>query len=203
MIELINVKKSFEDSVLFDDYNLKIEDGEFVVIVGASGSGKSTLLNMIGGIEPPSSGNIIINGIDITKNKNKLQYFRSTVGFLFQNYALINNKTVMENLNIVRKDCRNDVNMDDILKKLGLYEKKDTKAYKLSGGEQQRVALARLMIKKCSLILADEPTGSLDSKNAQTVIDILKELNQAGKTVIMVTHAEELKKLGTKIINLS
>lgn len=202
MIELINVTKSFEDSVLFDNYNLSIDDGEFVVIVGASGSGKSTLLNMIGGIEAPNSGSILVDGIDITQNKNKMEYFRSTVGFLFQNFALINNKTVMQNLDIVRKDCRNDVSADDILQKLGLYEKKDTNVYKLSGGEQQRVALARLMLKKCSVILADEPTGSLDSKNAQIVVDILKELNQSGKTVIMVTHAEDLTKLGTKIISI-
>ncbi len=202
MIELTNINKAFDESTLFCNYNLKIEDGEFVVILGASGSGKTTLLNMIGGIETPDSGKISVNGIDIFNSKNKLNYFRVTVGFLFQNYALINNKTVAENLNIVKKGSRNDSDTDDILKKLGLFEKKNTKAYKLSGGEQQRVALARLMIKKCSVILADEPTGSLDDANAKIVMDILKEMNESGKTVIMVTHNEKLCEYGSKIIRL-
>ena len=202
MIELKNVTKAFGTNILFSGLTFDIKDGDFVVFSGKSGCGKSTMLNLIGGIEKVTKGNIIVDGMDITKNINRVKYFSEKVGFLFQNFALSENKTVLKNLEMVAKKNRTEVSIDDALREVGLLSKKDEKVFTLSGGEQQRVALARLMIKKCDIILADEPTGSLDKGNAETVIDILKKLNEKGKTVIMVTHDEELKKVGKRIINL-
>lgn len=194
MILIKDLCKKFPESSkpLFENYNISIKDGEFVIFSGKSGCGKTTLLNMIGAIEPFTSGSIIVDDIDISKRKNKLTYLREKVAFVFQNFALIEGLTVKENLNIIKKKSRTNVEIPDALKKVGLSEKIDTKVYKLSGGEQQRIALARIMLKKCDLILADEPTGSLDKENAKIVIDSLKEFNKSGKTIILVTHDERL-----------
>lgn len=124
------------------------------------------------------------------------------MGFLFQNFVLLEDKTVRQNLNIVRKQSRSGITIEESLQKVGLENKIDTKVYALSGGEQQRVALARLMIKKCSLILADEPTGSLDGKNTERVMDILTQMNKDGKTVILVTHNNDLRERGDRVIEL-
>ena len=202
MIEVKNVHKAFEDKILFDNYNLRINDGEFVIISGKSGCGKTTLLNMIGGIEMPDQGNILVDGMSVTDRKNRRSYYKNVVGFLFQNFALLENKTVRQNLEIIKKDGRTDVMIDDAIKRVGLIGAADKRVYKLSGGEQQRVALARLMIKKCSLILADEPTGSLDAENAEMVMDKLHELNNMGKTVIVVTHSKEIIKRGKRVVEL-
>ena len=202
MIELKSVSKAFGTNILFSGLTFDIKDGEFVVFSGKSGCGKSTMLNMIGGIEKVTNGSIIVDGMDITKNYNRVKYFSEKVGFLFQNFALSENKTVVKNLEMVAKKNRTEISIDDALREVGLLSKKSEKVFTLSGGEQQRVALARLMIKKCDIILADEPTGSLDKDNANTVIDILKKLNEKGKTVIMVTHDEDLKKVGKRVIVL-
>lgn len=191
MIKINEICKKYDEKVLFQNYSLEIPDGSFVIIRGDSGSGKSTLLNMIGGIEYPDSGSIIVNGFDVSKKK-KQKYFSEVVGFLFQNFALLENKTVLENLNFIKKTGRTDISIDEALKKVGLEKEKNKKVYKLSGGEQQRVALARLMIKKCSVLLADEPTGSLDKKNSEIVMKILHDLNRQGKTVIVVTHDDDI-----------
>ncbi len=202
MIEIKGLFKKFEDRTLFSDFSLEIENGAFVIFSGPSGSGKTTLLNMIGAIEEIDSGKIIVDGIDIKNKRNHLNYFRKKIGFLFQNFALIDNKTVIENLQLVRKDCMTSLSIREALRIVGLEDKLHKKVYTLSGGEQQRVALARLMLKKCDVILADEPTGSLDKDNAQVVLSILKQLNEQGKTIILVTHDEEIKKLGDKVVNL-
>lgn len=191
MIKINEICKKYDEKVLFQNYSLEIPDGSFVIIRGDSGSGKSTLLNMIGGIEYPDSGSIIVNGFYVSKKK-KQKYFSEVVGFLFQNFALLENKTVLENLNLIKKTGRTDISIDEALKKVGLEKEKNKKVYKLSGGEQQRVALARLMIKKCSVLLADEPTGSLDKKNSEIVMKILHDLNRQGKTVIVVTHDDNI-----------
>ena len=194
MISIQNLKKTFEEKMLFDDYNLEIPDQSFAIISGASGCGKTTLLNMIGGLEQPDSGEIWVDGTNLTAQKNKKEYYRDTVGFLFQNFALLENKTVRQNLSMIKKTGRTDCTIEEALKRVGLENEMDKKVYKLSGGEQQRVALARLMIKKCSVILADEPTGSLDEKNSKIVMEILHELNEMGKTVVMVTHNKKIVK---------
>lgn len=202
MIEIKNLKKSFGNRILFENLNIQINTGEFVIFSGMSGCGKTTLLNMIGSLENFDSGKIIVDGIDISKRKNQQKYLSEKVGFLFQNFALIEDKTVKENLEIIRKPNRSNVSIDEALDKIGLSEAKDKKVYTLSGGEQQRIALARLIVKKCDLILCDEPTGSLDRVNGERIMSILWDMNKEGKTVILVTHDEKYKRSGGRIIEL-
>lgn len=202
MIKIQKLKKSFGSHIIFDELSLEIADHDLVVFTGASGCGKTTLLNMIGGIEPVDAGEIFVDDLNITRTKNLKLYYRQYVGFLFQNFALVENKTVAENLNMVRSKARSDISISDALARVGMKGSEKEKVFSLSGGEQQRIALARLMVKKCSLILADEPTGSLDAANAEKVMDILSELNQMGKTVIMVTHDVKYHDFGNRQIQI-
>ena len=192
MIQINHVKKTIGGHVIFDDLSMQIADQEFAVLTGPSGCGKTTLLHMIGGIEPVDSGDILVGDFNVAKGKNLMHYYRHEVGFLFQNFALVERKTVAENLGMIRKDARSSLSMADALRLVGMAGKEKQMVYSLSGGEQQRIALARLMMKQCSLILADEPTGSLDPNNAAQVMEILKSFSEMGKTVIMVTHAPNL-----------
>lgn len=192
MIQINHVKKAIGGHVIFDDLSMQIADREFAVLTGPSGCGKTTLLHMIGGIEPVDSGDILVGDFNVAKGKNLMHYYRHEVGFLFQNFALVERKTVAENLGMIRKDARSSLSMVDALRRVGMEGKETQMVYSLSGGEQQRIALARLMMKQCSLILADEPTGSLDPNNAAQVMEILKSFSEMGKTVIMVTHAPNL-----------
>lgn len=202
MIIIRNLNKRFGDITLFDDYNLEIQDGEFVVFSGASGCGKTTLINMIGGIEPISGGEIHIDEYKLEKKKPSAVFFQKKVGFVFQNFGLVENKTVRQNLKMVDKKFRTNYTIEDSLEIVGLLDKIDEKIYRLSGGEQQRVALSRLILKQCDLILADEPTGSLDWDNAKIVVDILKKLHSMGKTIIMVTHDSRLLEIAERVIYL-
>lgn len=202
MIKIENLSKSFNDVSIFQDFNLTIKTGEFIIFSGPSGCGKTTLLNLIGAIEELDEGSIWIDGMNITDKRNHLKFYRTKVGFLFQNFALVDNKTVKENLQLIRKDCKTELSIIEALRLVGLENKLNNKVYTLSGGEQQRVALARLMLKKCDVILADEPTGSLDQENANIVMGLLKKFNEAGKTIILVTHDEEIKKQGSRVVNL-
>lgn len=173
-----------------------------MIFSGPSGCGKTTLLNMIGALEPLDGGNIVVDGVDITDRKNQLQYFQNKVGFVFQNFVLIEDKTVEQNLELINEKNRTDISIEKALELVKLSDKLDSKVFTLSGGEQQRVALARLIIKKCDIILADEPTGSLDRKNVKMVMDILKLLHKYGKTIVLVTHDEEIKNTGDRVIEL-
>ena len=202
MIEGRNIKKSYDGKCLFENLNFVIEDQDFICFSGESGAGKTTLLNIIGLLEPIDSGEILFDGKKYTTRKELREYYRTTVGFLFQNFALIESKTVKENLEIVSKESRTEYTIKSALEKVGLDNKLNSKIYTLSGGEQQRVALARLFLKKCKIILADEPTGSLDKRNALIVMDILKQLNEEGKIVIFVTHDEELRKRAKRVVEL-
>ena len=192
LVRIENLSKSFGEKVIFEDWNCDIYPGEFVVLTGPSGCGKTTLLNMIGGLEPVSDGDIIVAGQNIATAKDLKTYYRDTVGFVFQNFALVDQKTVEDNLEMVHPKGMSEVSINDALVSVGMEGSEKQKVYTLSGGEQQRVSLARLRLKKCELILADEPTGSLDKDNGEIVMQILNELNQEGKTVIMVTHDESL-----------
>lgn len=203
MIEIRHLYKRFDEKQLFSDLNLVIEDGEFVVFWGESGCGKTTLLNMIGSLEKIDQGEILVNHKDIFLRKNQREYLRNEVGFLFQNFALIEAKTVRENLNMVKKQTRSEYTVEQALEGVGLSDVVDKQVFKLSGGEQQRVALARLMIKKCSIILADEPTGSLDPGNADKVMELLQAFHKMGRTVILVTHVEKYKRLGFRTIEIA
>lgn len=202
MIEIKDLTKSYNDRILFKDFSLQIEQGEFIVFNGKSGSGKTTMLNMIGGLEPFDSGSIIIDGLDVKRRKDRLQLFRQKLGFIFQNFALVEKKTVKENLEMVHPSYRTEMSIDEALGTVGMLKMKNRSVYSLSGGEQQRVAIARLFLKNSSIILADEPTGSLDRENADLIMEFISELNKKNKTVIMVTHDEKYKKYGRRIIQI-
>lgn len=197
-----NITKSFGNKILFKDFNFHIEGGEFVCFSGESGAGKTTLLNIIGLLEPIDSGKLLINGREYKTNKDKRKFYAEEVGFLFQNFALRENKTVEQNLKIVKAKGDLSYRIDESLKIVGLTDKMNNKVYTLSGGEQQRIALARLILKPCNIILADEPTGSLDKRNAELVIGLLKKINSMGKTVIIVSHDEYVKNSADRIIEL-
>ena len=193
--------------MIFDDFSMEIEQGSFVAIQGASGSGKSTLLNMIGLLDSPDKGNIVIfdkkNVKPFSRQANKL--LKAKIGYLFQNFALIDNKSVYYNLYLSVDHFSFPDKKERILKALedvGLKGLENKKICECSGGEQQRVALARLLIKPCQLILADEPTGSLDSVNKEVVFKILKKMQSQGKTIVIVSHDEELVERADCIINI-
>ncbi|NLA73450.1 MAG: ATP-binding cassette domain-containing protein [Clostridiales bacterium] len=202
MIEIKNISKAFGEKIIFQDFSLTVNNGDFLVFTGKSGCGKSTILNIIGGLEKVDDGSVLFDGFNIYERKNQRKYYSEYVNFLFQNFALIESKTVRENLNIIPKQYREEISIEESLENVGLLNEIDTKVYKLSGGEQQRVALARVSLKKCKVILADEPTGSLDFGNAQEVIRKLTELNDNGKTIILVTHNLSIIPERAKVINL-
>ncbi len=202
MIEGRRLRKSYGSNVLFDDLNFSINDGEYVCFSGNSGTGKSTLLNMIGQIEPFDSGMILYDGKQIRTKKDKKKFFGEKVGFIFQNFALLANETVKSNLEMIPAGHRTNISVHDALKLVGLQNKENVMTYALSGGEQQRVALARLFMKKCEVILADEPTGSLDRENADLVMNVLEYLNLHGRTLILVTHDQYIRNRAGRIIDL-
>lgn len=184
--------------IALDEISLKIKKGEFIAIVGASGSGKSTLLHMIGGVDKPTSGEVIIDDIDITKlNERELALFRlRKIGFVFQRFNLISVLSVEENIEM---PCLlDDENIDEIYKEelltmLGIKDKRDSMIDELSGGQMQRVAIGRALANKPEIILADEPTGNLDSNNAMEVLELLKySARKYNQTLIVITHDEKI-----------
>lgn len=199
MIKLENLTKIYGDDstkvVAVDDISIEIPSGKFVAIVGESGSGKSTLLNLIGALDTATSGSIDIDGEKIENmNKNQLAEFRNKkLGFVFQSYNLDLDFTVLENVEMplliagIEKKTRRE-KAREIIEKLNIGEKTDVYAKKLSGGQRQRVSIARALVGEPDYILADEPTGNLDSKNGAEVIAILRQIADQGKTVILVTH---------------
>lgn len=208
MISVQNVSKKFGSREILKDLSFDVEENEFVALVGPSGSGKSTLLNMIGGLDTPTSGNVYILGKDITSmSEDELTLFRrKNIGFIFQNYNLIPVLSVYENIVLpVELDGRKiDKDfLDDVLDILSLKEKIFNLPNTLSGGQQQRVAIARAIISKPAVILADEPTGNLDSKTSGDVIKLLRTVNQRfEQTLIMITHNLEIAQLSDRIINI-
>lgn len=202
-IEIKNLTKKFGEKTIFEDYNLTIEDGEMVSIIGPSGCGKSTLLNIIGMLED-YQGEIYYGEIKFKKNKKK-DFWSNYVSFLFQNYALVDNETVFDNLcismpNVKRKDRK--IKIQEILQKFNMEGLMHSKIHELSGGEQQRIALARIYLKDAKLILADEPTGNLDDLNSDFVFNELLNMAKQGKTVVIVTHDKKLAHVCDRVISL-
>lgn len=210
IISLKNINKSYGNRILFKDFNLDIEKGELVSIMGPSGKGKSTLLNMIGLLEKVDSGDIVIEGIKNPKinSKEGVKLLRNKISYLFQNYGLIEEKTVFENLKIGTKFLKLNKDKEKIMMVEALETVElskdilDQKIYHLSGGEQQRVALAKIILKPSEIILADEPTGSLDEKNRDSILNILKNINKKGKTIVVVTHDPKVEECATRRIRL-
>lgn len=195
--------------VALDNVNIEIEKGEFVAIVGASGSGKSTLLHQVGGVDRPTSGKVIIDNEDIYKLKEeKLAIFRRRkIGFVFQSFNLIPVLSVEENIKMPALLDHQKVDKEyfkDLVKTLGISDRLNHLPSELSGGQQQRVAIARALVSKAPIILADEPTGNLDSATAGEIIDILKTLaKERNKCVIVVTHSKEVAEAADIILELS
>ena len=184
-IDLLNVTKSFGSKKIFTDLNLRFESGKSYALIGGSGSGKSTLLNIIGRLEKIDSGNVLVDKQDIWKIKERT-FFKNTVGYVFQNYSLIDNKTVYDNLKLITKDKKT---ITDVLEKVGLSsDYLHQKIYELSGGQAQRVAIARMLMKPRKIILADEPTGALDGKIGKEIIRLLLNEIAEDKYVIIATH---------------
>ena len=207
IIELKNINKSYSNKYLFKNLDFSIKKGEMVAITGPSGVGKSTLLNIIGLIDKPDSGEVVIcsNKNPFDKEKVKLKLFRDNIGYLFQNYALVDNYTGSKNLDIALEYVKNKNKKrlkEEALEKVGLLDKLNNKIFELSGGEQQRVALARLMLKEKDIILADEPTGSLDEDNRDIILKLLKQLNDEGKTIVLVTHDKTVANMCNREINI-
>lgn len=206
-IELKNIEKSYGKKIVLKNFNLSVERGEFVGIQGESGKGKSTLLNIIGLLEP-CEGEIWLNGHQVSsKDYRKLSRdFKLKIGYLFQNFALIDDVSVYENLNIVQSPGNKSEKrqkMIEALRRVGFEEEiLKQKIYELSGGEQQRIAVARIMLYDSDIILADEPTGSLDRKNKEIVMRLLKELQKENKTILMVSHDDESLEYCSRVVCL-
>lgn len=175
--------------------DLEVDKGEFIAVIGSSGSGKSTLFNILGGLTPPTSGSVAINGKDLAgmTNQQRTNLRKDTVGFVFQKYNLLPTLSAEDNIRIVRyvagKDMAFDAPFQEILNLLGIADRLKHKPRALSGGQQQRVAIARAIVNSPAILLADEPTGNLDSQNSKAVLSLLKDLNKRlGQTILMITH---------------
>ena len=199
MIELRDVSKSYEiDTVALDDVNLRIDDGEFVFLVGPSGSGKSTIIKLLTAELTPTSGSITVNGYDLGKIKRrKIPYVRRTMGVIFQDFRLIADKTVFENVAfamrvIGAREKAIQRRVPAMLELVGLEGKEDRYPRELSGGEQQRVAIARALVNRPQAIIADEPTGNLDPSMSLETMQLLERINQLGTTMLVVTHERDL-----------
>lgn len=209
MIELKNITKKFENKTVFANFNLQIDQNEMVAIIGPSGSGKSTLLNILGLIDKVDDGDYQFEQYTNIKPNSRLaqKIIREKISYLFQNFALIEEDAVLQNLLLALKYVKKSKKekteiITAALQKVGLSEYLNSKIYELSGGQQQRIAVARAIIKPSELVLADEPTGSLDSKNRDEIIKLLLELNDAGKTVIVVTHDSHVAEKCHRVLEL-
>ena len=214
MIEMKNIYKSFgkdhNERKIFENFSFTISKGDMVAIMGKSGSGKTTLLNIIGGLESIDKGTYLFNGKDVSKfnEKELLQFRRKNISFVFQNFALINEYSVMDNILLPLKyryrniDKKKLADARELLDKLDIAYVCDQKIDNLSGGEKQRIAIARSLISNTNVILADEPTGALDEKSGYMIMDLFKQMKNIGKTIIIVTHDIDVAKKCDYIINI-
>jgi len=209
-IEMKNSYKRYKSgnsiTVANDNINFEIEKGELAIIVGPSGAGKSTVLNILGGMDTNDEGNIIIDGVDISKfnEKELIKYRRNDVGFVFQFYNLIPNLTALENVEIAAQIVENSENAKKVLKEVGLEHRINNFPAQLSGGEQQRVAIARALAKKPKLLLCDEPTGALDYKTGKSILKLLQETaKKTGTTVVIITHNNAITPIADRVIEIN
>ena len=207
MIKLRDVYKYYGDHIVLKGINLEVQSGEFISVMGSSGSGKSTLLNLIGGMDRPENGTITVNGEDISGYPDgKLTLYRRTrIGFIFQFFNLLPNITVFENilmpLLLNGREDEDTVRM--YIKRIGLQGRENSYPYQLSGGEQQRVSIARALVHDPDIILADEPTGSLDSETGRNIMDLILQFREeTGKTIILVTHESYIAEYAHRLVRI-
>ena len=207
-IELKNVKKTYivgdKSFNALDGIDLKINQGEFVVVLGPSGAGKSTLLNLLGGMDKATSGSIIIGDEDIAKytDKELTRYRANDVGFIFQFYNIMPTLTVDENVNLIKDVTNTSKDSKEVLKSVGLVKHADKFPQELSGGEQQRVSIARAIMKNPKVLLCDEPTGALDSKTGVEVLKLLRKQSDDDTTVVIVTHNSLISEIADRVIRI-
>jgi len=208
-IELKNVKKTYHMGEVIiravDDVSFSIEEGEFVVVIGASGAGKTTILNLLGGMDQVTSGNILVDGNEISEYSKKMltKYRRDEIGFVFQFYNLVQNLNAIENVELAVEICKNPMNPVEVLNNVGLKDRMQNFPSQLSGGEQQRVSIARALAKNPKLLLCDEPTGALDYNTGKSILKLLSDTSKKhGMTVIVITHNSAITPIADKIITL-
>lgn len=206
-IEFKNISKKYQMGEIeikaLNKANFTIDEGELVVILGLSGAGKTTCLNILGGMDEPTSGTFTIDGTKISELKNKalIKYRRNDIGFVFQFYNLIQNLTALENVELAVQLCKDHLNPETILKKVGLKDRMNNFPAQLSGGEQQRVAIARAIAKNPKLLLCDEPTGALDYKTGKQILKLLEDTcHKENMTIIIVTHNSAIAEMADKVI---
>ena len=207
-IEFKNIVKEYKMGEVtikaLNNTNFEIEKGELVVIVGPSGAGKTTTLNILGGMDKATSGEVIVDGKEITKlnDKKLIEYRRNDIGFVFQFYNLVQNLAAKENVELATQICSDALDVNEILEKVGLSDRKDNFPAQLSGGEQQRVAIARAIAKNPKLLLCDEPTGALDYKTGKSILKLLQEMARKEKmTVAIITHNGAIAPMADKVIH--
>jgi putative ABC transport system ATP-binding protein len=208
-VELKNVKKTYRMGEVtihaVDGIDLQVEKGEFVVIVGPSGAGKTTVLNILGGMDTSSEGSIVVDGVDISDyNARQLtQYRREDIGFVFQFYNLVQNLTSLENVELALQICKNPLNAEEVLNQVGLGERLKNFPAQLSGGEQQRVSIARALAKNPKLLLCDEPTGALDYNTGKAILKLLQDTcREKGMTVVVITHNSAIAPMADRVIKI-
>ncbi|BCY09100.1 ATP-binding cassette domain-containing protein [Actinoplanes sp. L3-i22] len=208
-VELLGIHKDYGHRRILNDFTLQVKTGEMLALMGPSGAGKSTILNMVGLLDSPDVGEVRVMGGKAPRPRSRAanRMRRLHLGYLFQNFALIDNESVQYNLEIAFVDSTHRKSkgrsIAAALDHVGLPGSENRKVSSLSGGEQQRVAVARLLLKPCDIVLADEPTGSLDSENSDIVIGLLRGLNEAGKTVILATHDDDVARRCTNTVILA
>lgn len=211
MLSLTNIHKTFQNGeevvTALNDVSIEIKENEFVAIMGSSGSGKSTLMNVLGCLDTPTSGVYKLNGQDVASmTDDELSQIRNKhIGFIFQTFHLLSKLDAVENVTLPLRysdtdEAEGEERALKLIERVGLTNRKNHKPFEMSGGQRQRVAIARALINKPSVILADEPTGNLDSKTSKEIMDLLTELHQQGQTIIMVTHEDEIAEYAQRVI---
>jgi putative ABC transport system ATP-binding protein len=212
MIRLSNIRKSYRgdvDTLALADVTMSVGRGEFLAVMGPSGCGKSTLLNILGFLDVADAGEYLFEGEDVShlSERRLTEYRKTSVGFVFQNYQLVEDLSAAENVGLILayQDVprrQRKAMVEEALERVGLFERRNARPAQLSGGQQQRVALARALVSRPRLILADEPTGNLDSRNGDEIMDILSRLNAEGSTIVMVTHSPTHAARAARIVHM-